>query len=268
MSRRRLLIALVVVLVGGVATGLVIWPRGTTEISHDEALDDFRQRSSTTAEADVDDAVTATDQAPGDVPEPGVYRFDASGSEEVKLGPLPAEVRPLPATVTAVAVDAGDGCFDWTLNLFAEHTEDTRWCRDAEGLRLASHVKHQKIGTLSPTATLTCSADRVPLVAGEATDLDCELVLDGGPASIRATVVGTARAGEPEEISVAATAVQATPVKITFEVSGDLSGTWVETLWWSDSGLPLRIERALDLAGVATFSESSTLTLADLDPSG
>ncbi len=269
MNRRRIVAGLVLgALAAGLVAGLVFWPRGTTEISVDQAVDDFRERTSTTTGAAGDDGPTAAAPEGATRPAAGVYRYEATGSEEVKLGPLPAENRPFPETVTAVAVDAADGCFDWTVNLFAEHTEDTRWCRDADGLRLTSHVKHQKIGALSPTATLSCQDDRVPLVAGSEADLACELVLDGGPASMRATLTGSASAAAAEEIVVGEKGISATPVTVTFAVSGDLTGSWVETTWWSPQGLPVQVERKLDLAGVATFKESSRLTLVDLVPSG
>ncbi len=49
-------------------------------------------------------------------------------------------------------------------------------------------------------------------------------------------------------------------------VTGDLTGTWDETTWWTDEHLPVRIERTLDLSGPATFSETSKLQLTSLTP--
>ena len=200
------------------------------------------------------------------MPAPGVYTFAASGQEDVKLGPLPAETRPFPESVTAVVVDGGDGCFELTVNLFAEHTEDTRYCTDGGVLTLGAHTKHQQIGPLSPTATVAC--DPATLLSTESTDHDlaCTLELSGGPAAISATLAGTATRGEPEQRTVGTDTVTTTPLTITHRVSGDLSGTWTERLWLTETNLPVRIERTLDLSGPATFTERSVLDLQSLTP--
>ena len=49
-------------------------------------------------------------------------------------------------------------------------------------------------------------------------------------------------------------------------MTGDLTGTWDETTWWTTEHLPVRIERTLDLSGPATFSETSKLQLISLTP--
>src|SRR3546814_7588453 len=134
------------------------------------------------------------------------------GQEEVKLGPLPADARPLPATVTAVVVDTGDGCFELTVNLFAEHTEDTRYCVDPSGsLALDGHTKHQRIGALSPVATMSCDPGTLIEEGSDTLPLSCDLSLDGGPASIKATLAGTATHGATERLTIAHQSVPPTP---------------------------------------------------------
>lgn len=257
-------IGVAVVLIAGGLT-YVLWPRGTTQVTEEDAVEDYR------AQGDASDDGSPTSPAEGErgTPEPGVYTFAATGEEVVKLGPLPAETRPFPATVTAVAVDAGGGCFDWTLNLFAEHTEDTRWCTDP-ALRLTSHTKHQRIGALSPTATMSCDPDVVrpeDATDGTTADLSCRLQLSGSPASIAATLTGTATTGATETVVVGGDDVQATPVAVRLTVSGDLTGSWDETTWWTAEHLPVRIDRSLALSGLANFTETSKLELTSLEPS-
>jgi len=258
-TRTRVLIAIGVVAaaVVGVAA-FVLWPRGTSEVSRDDALEDFRERGT-----------TGSEPAPegSELPAPGVYEFAASGQEVVKLGPLPAQTRPLSDRITAVVVDAGDGCFEWTVNLFVEHTEDTRFCVDDGVLRLDEHVKHQQIAALSPTGTMTCDPDVLRDGEADELDLECTLSIDGGPAAIEASLAGTATVGEAGTVDVGGEAVAATPVTVRYDVSGDLTGTWEETTWWSESHLPLRIERSLDLSGLASFTEDSELTITSLEPS-
>jgi hypothetical protein len=242
------------------AAAFMLWPRDTAEISEQDAVADFRSRDTS--------STTAPDSPQRSVPEPGVYTYAAVGEEQVKLGPLPAETRPLPASVTAVAVDAGEGCFDWTVNLFAEHTEDTRWCTDPV-LQLDGHTKHQQIGVLSPTAIMVCNPNQMPDEASgpaRSTELSCTFEMTGGPASITATLAGNATIAEKTAIDIDGAQVAVTPINLHYAVTGDLTGTWDETTWWTTEHLPVRIERTLDLSGPATFSETSKLQLTSLTP--
>lgn len=247
---------IVVLAVGGAA--LVFWPRGTTAISEEDALEDFRGAQAQDA-ADTADATTGT-------PALGVYPYAAEGEESVKLGPLPTETRPFPATITGVAANAVHGCFTWTVNFFVEHTEETRYCVVDDALRLDQHVKHQVIGALSPTATMVCDPALLLVPDTPSVDLSCELTLDGGPASIHATVTGTATTGRAETLTIGGQEAQATPVVVRYQVTGDLSGSWIETTWWTTDLLPVRIERDIDLRGPATFTEASKLQLVSLAP--
>lgn len=258
-TRRRLLAALGVLVVVVVGIGAYVFvPRGTNEVSVEDAVGDFRAGSTRPGDAA---ARTATG-----LPTPGVYSFAASGEEVVKLGPLPAQTRPLPATVTAVAQPAAEGCFEWTVNLFAEHAETTTYCLGQSGLVLRKHLKHQKIGALSPTASMTCETGVIPMESGSSTRLDCTMELSGGPLSVTSQLAGTAVAGDQETLRVGAAKVEATPVRVEYRLSGDLTGTWFETTWWSPDHLPVRVERSLDIAGLATFTERSRLDLTGLRP--
>lgn len=250
-----------VLVVAGLA--FLLWPRGTTRITEREAVESFRDRdrSSTTVELDLHRST----------PRPGVYTYAAEGHEEVKLGPMPTQSRPFPTTITATAVDAGRGCFEWTVDLFAEHTEDTRWCTDPV-LQLVSHTKHQTVGPLTPTFTMTCDPDALTTDqtgngADTTTDISCTLTVGGGPVSVDTTIHGTAtRSGRHETIEVAGTDVSTTRIAVHFPVTGTINGTWDETTWWSDDHLPVKVERSLDLSGPATFKESSTLRLTSHAP--
>jgi len=71
----------------------------------------------------------------------------------------------------------------------------------------------------------------------------------------------------PATVDIAGQVVEATLVELTFNVSGSLSGTWVEKLWLAnDTRLPVQMERELDLSGPATLKESNKLVLTDLTP--
>lgn len=266
MTRRRSIAtvlgstALVVVGLGA----FVLWPRGTTEITEKDAVAAYRESKRSTTASTADTQRSA--------PTPGVYTYAAEGREEVKLGPLPSQNRTLPTTVTAVAVDAGNGCFDWTVNLFAEHTEDTRWCTRPV-LELDRHTKHQTVGALTPTFRMACDPGALLSTAtGRAADapvpITCTLDVGGGPVSVNTTIDGTATSMGTESVDVGGTRVDATKIAVHFPVTGTVDGTWDETTWWGPDHLPVRVERVLDLAGPATFRETSTLQLTSLNPTG
>lgn len=263
MKRTRSVLVVVagIMLVIAGLVAFVVWPRGTSDVTREDALEDFRERASTTVDGNPDETEGA-----GERPLAGVYEFSAQGEEVVKLGPLPAETRQLSEVVTAVVVHAGADCFEISINLFVEHTEDTRYCLDGAELVLDQHVKHQQVGALSPTATMTCDPAVLRHPDEPAPELVCSLDLSGGPMAIGAQLSGRAQTGEPGFVAVGGEDVAATPVTLDLVVSGDLSGTWRETTWWSEAGLPVRIERSLDLSGPATFQEDSVLTLRSLEP--
>lgn len=259
MRRKVLLVAGVVGVVVIAAVAYIAWPRGADPVTEEEALDDFRSQS-----ADEDGDATSGDAS---TPTPGVYTYASSGQEEVKLGVLPTETRTYPDTMSVVVVPADPSCFTATVNLLAPHTEDTTYCLDEDGgLRIDSHVKHQQVGAVSPTATMACDPDLLAAGDREPTELSCTLTLSGGPAELTATLAGTAEATD-DTVTVGDEEIDAIAVTVTYEISGDLTGSWHEEVWFAaESWLPLQIERELDLEGLATFTEQSSLTLTDTEP--
>lgn len=262
MSKRILVVISTVVVVVVGAGAFLLWPRGTSEVKPEQALKKFRERQNTTT-THPDHNATSGERS---TPSPGVYSYAATGTEVVKLGPLPEENRPLPETVTAVAVDDGDGCFDFTINFFAEHTEENRWCVDQGALRWASHKKHQKIGALSPTANITCDPNVIRTPDAKPQPLECALELTGGPVPVRTSLTGGTTVGEATSVEVGGEAVEAVPVTLDFDVVGTVSGKWVEVIWWGPENLPVKVERHFDLSGPVRFKEETTLALRSLTP--
>jgi hypothetical protein len=197
-----------------------------------------------------------------------VYRYALVGSESVKLGPLPTEDRSYPEVATAIVTHPDHGCFELAVNLIEQHTEATRYCHEDAGLRLDEHLKHQQIGALTPTATMSCDPGLVASAGSSGpTELRCSLHLTGGPAKISAKVLGTATVGDEAQLTVGGTPVEVRRVSLEYVISGALTGSWSEELWLElRTNLPVRIERALDLSGLATFRERSELQLVDLTP--
>lgn len=276
MSKKLLTVGAALVVTVTAVAAFTWWPRGTTPVSTDSAVDDFRAASATNpgtgdgSAADTGtDATTdaeSDDETPAARPEPGVYTYAAEGSEEVKLGPLPSQTRPHPDTVSGTVVHDGDSCFTLTLRFFEEHSEDTTYCAEGQRLSIEGHTKRLSIGALSPTAEMTCDPSVVVDAATRSSSPACTLRMSGGPAGITARLAGASQVAEPETVDVAGASVEVWPVTISYDVTDGLSGTWVETLWLSaETWLPVRVERRSVLSGLANLDEQFTLTLNSLD---
>lgn len=247
------------ILVVGVAV-VIVWPRGATPTDQAQVRKDFESRTDS----------AATDGTPAHIPAAGIYSYDTSGSEELKLGVLPTETRPYPKAISATVVDAESGCYTMTLHLLEQHSEDTTYCVGADGaISLAAHEKHQQVGPMNPTATMTCDPDVLVEPDDVSVTVDCTLTLDGGPKKLTASLKGTTRSDRSTTVKVGGSSIDAIEVDTNFVVTGDLTGTWRERVWFADeNALPLRIARDLDLDGLAAFTEDRDSTLVSLTPEG
>ena len=255
-TRRRILVAALVLLLAVVGVvAWFVWPRSITPVSENTAVEDFREHT------------TGTTDLGGAIPDVGVYTYAGTGDERIKFGPLPTQVRRIPATVTGIVVASGDRCFTLTVNYFVQHTEDTRYCVTGQGaLRIDQQVKHQDVASFSVTSTMTCDPSvLLPDSPGDA-PLDCHLTLTGAPADISMDLVGHARRGPDRSVRIGTRTVTIAPVTMTLDITGSLTGHWIETTWFTPRHLPARIDRDFALTGPATFSERSTLTLRELTP--
>lgn len=243
------------------ATAYFTWPRKATPLTEAKAVSKFRKHQASSS---------TQPRAALLVPDPGVYRYGSSGAESVKLGPLPSEDRTYPSVMTVEIRHANrdsDSCFTSTINMLTQHTEETTYCVDSRGtLRLAGHTKHQTAGAMHPVATMTCDPAIVREAAKATSSLECDLVLSGGPAKFRSTLHATTRS-EDSSVRINGEDHRAIAVDVRYEITGDLTGHWNERTWFAtENWLPLRIERDLELRGLATFNETSNMQLLDLTP--
>jgi hypothetical protein len=257
--RRWLLVALgVVVAVVAVVAGLaafVLWPRSPTPITEQDALDDFRASGTGT----VVEVVAG--------PTPGVYAYDADGTEEISMGPLPLPTRDVPDTVTVVVTPAPDGCWVATLNLMEEHTEATTWCLGADGsLVLRGQEKAEKVPGFEVAAETTCAPGTVLAVSGVPSEVRCTLVMDVSGLTLTVDLAGTATVEPGEDVDVGGTTVATRHLVLALDASGDLSGHWNEEHWLTSDLVPVRVVRDVVLDGPGSFDEQTTLTLRDLRP--
>lgn len=294
----------IVLVVAGVAA-FVLWPRGGTPVSEDQALEAYRSDdllskfeapaltpgttvppgAAPVASAEAGPAGTADGEAPaggsaagspaGDPaglpgrPAPGVYSFAAAGTESVNIGPA-SQTRTLADTVTATVRHTGE-CWSFTHDLFAEHQETTTYCPGGGGsLLMAGHTKAQKIGVVTAAAELTCSP---PDLLGPAAappgrwSTDCTLRTTTPVFTATVTQTGTTVASGPETIRVGSTDVSAWRVQVRRSASGDMSGHWNEDIWFAAADHTIvRIERDAVLSGPARFTEGSSFALRSIQP--
>ncbi len=256
--KRCVALAAAGVIAVGIVVAVAFWPRGATPTDETKVRKDFEARTEGAAQRDDIAAL----------PAPGIYRYDTSGLEELKVGVLPTETRPYPRSIPATIVDGGPGCFTMTLNLLEQHSEDSTFCVGGDGaISLAGHEKRQQVGPMKATAEMTCDPDVLVEPDGPVAPLTCELTMDGGPAKLNATLQGTATSNPSATVDVAGTSVEATEVDIDLEATGGLTGTWRERVWFArDGALPLRVARDLDLEGLAAFTEHRDSTIGELHP--
>lgn len=251
-----------VVVVAIAALAFLLWPRGTTAISRDQAVDQYRDREgSTTTARERTDGFTTT-------PAAGVYTFAATGEETAKVGPLPAQNHKVPATVTVVVVNDNDGCFTFSVNFYAEHTEETRYCVDGRALRLAHYTKRQTIGAITATVSMECDPNVIrPGTDPGSAPLSCTLTVSGGPFSVKTQLSGTSTTKAEEPLTIGADNVDVLPTETVLNASGSVTAAWTERIWWSPDNLPVRMEREFHTQGATTFDENPKLTLTSLTPS-
>ena len=254
---RRLLIgiAVFVAVLGGLAA-YVFWPRSPTPITEQQALEGFRgQAGASGADAD----------RPG--PTPGVYSYEADGTEKISIGPLPLPTRDIPRTVTLVVPSSSDDCYRTTLNLMVEHTETTTWCVGGDGsLTLQRQVKQEKVPGFDVTGLTTCDPGTIIAPGADETQVRCALTLDVSGLSLKIDMAGTARVEPGEEVDVGGTTVATRHVVLALDATGDLSGHWNEEYWLTPDQLAVRTQRDVLLDGPGTFDESTSLVLRDLRP--
>lgn len=265
---KKALIASGAVLVAAVAlVALLVWPRGADPVSEEDALESFREQGSG------DPTLDETSEEPSAViPATGVYRYGGSGSETVQLGPIPAETRQFPADINGVVTKSdsisGEPCFITTLNLIEQHTEDSTYCRTADGgLRLEHYEKRQQVSAFKPTVDIRCDPGVLWEPGTPELPLECSLELLGGPKKVTVEFSGTSAATEGETRELDGTEREVVTLYVHFDLEGSVSGTWDEILTFTtDDALLVGIDRLFHLEGFASFLEDISYELSSAAP--
>lgn len=236
------------------ATAFVFWPRTPTAITEQQAIDQFRGETPSVGES------------LGSGPVPGVYTYDVDGTEQIKMGPLPLPERDIPDTVTGVVRPVGE-CFTFDLNLMAEHTESTWLCPGPDGsLSMPQQTKAEKVPGFDVNIRNECAPSTLLSPTEAELPLTCTEVFDVSGLVLTIHLEGTARSEPGGDVEVGGTTVATTRLVISFDATGDLSGTQVEEWWLTPEHLPVRMTRTIRLTGPGQFEETSTLVLRGLQP--
>ena len=277
--RRRWLLAVPAVLVaaGAVAFGLVLL-RGsqTTEVSVDEAVDEFREAelgesgvgnvASTNAIvtiAPVTSAVPVT-APPLRAPEPGVYVYATTGFDSVDA--LTGARHDYPAQTTVTISSEGCGVrVRW--NTVRERWEEWQWCPMDGGIETVAYGSfHEFFGT-SATTAYQCGGDPLPMMA--ATGTTWQMVCKQGDTDTSAFV---GHVVETERINVGGTGVMTLHVRYAVTVSGGSTGTRVIDRWLhAGDGLVVREESTTEtvqstVLGEVHYEERYTMVLTSVTP--
>lgn len=273
MNKRVLIVGGVVLVAVVVLVALLAWPRGADPVSEEDALESFREQGSggsspleaTEGSATAENSTTA-------IPAPGVYRYVGAGSETVQLGPIPPETRQFPAEINGVITEAhpvsDETCFVTTLNLIEQHTEDSTYCRTADGgLRLEHYEKHQQVSAFKPTVDIRCETGVLWEPGTADLPLECSLDLLGGPKTVTVGFSGTSTATEGGTRDLDGTERDVVTLELHFDLEGSITGTWDEKLTFTtDDMLLVGVERLFDLKGFASFLEDFNYELTSAAP--
>lgn len=249
------------VLVGG---GLLLTLRNDARpVSVEEAKD--RTTSST---APVEQPATRR-------PEPGVYRYEGSGSEELSTPPLSQDQGPtMPGTVEL----GDDGCWTFRIDYSTNHWQSWDHCPEGDDVVEAGGQSWQR-WMIGPTAItnlsdFTCDAGAMLAPADPAPDEEWNARCVGTNEAVDGEAVseGTYRFVAEEDVEVGDTTVTAHRFVRERTMSGAQVGTERSEVWYAvDTGLLLRNERTIEARtdtpiGESTYTETGEFHLVSVDP--
>lgn len=265
--RPAIVVPVAVVVVGlGVGIGLFLraWAdRGGKQASVQESVEGFRE-----------------DQGGGAAagllrPTPGVYTYDAEGSEELSVLDTGQKWGPtMPATVTT----DDEGCWTLLLEYNTNHRQWTTYCprggvqREVTGEteQILDFVATQIVDRTSFVCDPPGQIIRLAAEPGDSWEQSCE----GRSESRDTTVVsaGTNTFVGVEPVEIGGERIDALHYRVERSMSGDQSGSETTHIWYDPTtGLPLRETRDVTAVtpstfGDVTYREQGSFRLTSLEP--
>ena len=209
-------------------------------------------------------ATTAPGQAaPGS---PGVYRFVASGFEEIDA--LGGARHEYPAE-TFVTIEATDCGYLVRWDALVERWTEWELCTTGDGFELASLTSFHRWFGQSNLEPYSCDPGALLIPTDAAAGVSTfACTLDSTVETYTREVVAT------ETIEVAGTPATAIHVRLHSEIEGTTNGTAVLDLWWLE-GEPLPVRFLIErdnvteaAVGAVAYTERFEITAASLFPEG
>jgi hypothetical protein len=267
------------VLVGaGAATVLVVLGVGLYLTLRDNArpvtVEEARARTTTTAGPS--GGTVAPDEPDGRLrrPEPGIYRYEGSGTEALSTPPLSQTQGPeMPATVEWLE----DGCWSLRIDYSSNHWQSWRYCPNGDDLTETGGETWQRwmIGTTAITNLSTFRCDEsVTVAADPAPDQEWPQRCVGTNEAVAGETVseGPHRFDGEETLDIDGESVLTQRYVGERAMSGAQTGTERTTTWFDPStGLPVRHERTLEVRtdtpiGESTYTETGEFHLLQRRP--
>ncbi len=208
-------------------------------------------------------------------PEPGVYRYEGSGSESLTTPPLSQSQGPsMPGTVEL----GDDGCWTFRIDYSSNHWQSWDHCPEGDDLVEAGGQSWQRwmIGATAITnlSDFTCAAGAMVLPADPAPDREWTARCTGTNEAVEGEAVseGTYRFVGEETVEVGAATIAAQRFVRERTMSGAQVGTERSEVWFAtDTGLPIRNERTIEARtatpiGESTYTETGEFHLVSIDP--
>jgi hypothetical protein len=253
------------VVIAFVGVGVFLTIRGNAKpVSIDEA------KKRTTSSVPLDDT-PATRR-----PEPGVYRYEGSGTESLSMPPLSQEQGPtMPGTVEL----GEDGCWTFRIDYSTNHWQTWEHCPEGDDLVEAGGRSWQRwmVGATAFTnlSTFECDAGAmlVPADPSEGEEWTARCVGTSEAVEGEAVSAGTYRFVGEEDLEVGDETVTTHHFVREREMSGAQVGTERSEVWYAvDTGLLVRNERSIEARtdtpiGKSTYTETGEFHLVSLTPS-
>lgn len=264
MTRKRILIGTGVALVALVAVGLFLTFRDN---ARPVDIEEAKQRTASST-APQDSPVTRR-------PEPGVYRYEGSGTESLSVPPLSQDQGPtMPGTVEL----RDDGCWTFRIDYSSNHWQTWDHCPDGDDLVEAGGQSWQRwmIGATAFTnlTDFTCDAGAMLVPADPSPGDEWTARCAGTNEAVEGEAVseGPYRFVGEEDVEVGGTTVRTFRFERSRTMSGAQVGTEQSEVWFAaDTGLPVRNERTIEARtdtpiGESTYTETGEFHLVSIEP--
>lgn len=264
MSRKWILVGAGIMAVALVGVGLFLTFRDN---ARPVDIEEAKQRAASS---------TAPQESPATRrPEPGVYRYEGSGTESLSVPPLSQDQGPtMPGTVEL----GDDGCWTFRIDYSTNHWQTWYHCPEGDDLVEGGGQSWQRwmIGATALTnlSDFTCDegAMLVPMNPSPGDEWTARCTGTNEAVEGEAVSEGTYRFVGEEDVAVGDTTVSTFRFERDRTMSGAQVGTEHSEVWFAaDTGLPVRNERSIEARtdtpiGASTYTETGEFHLVSIDP--